>query len=268
MTNEQLNQVGFIVTESGIEEISYKNYLLKYGKDETTTPRGIGDRMHIRERNEGLFKHIDTGAEIWESEYDNLDPDEQDNYKWYGEDTKEWQAWTWGVGGNHPQHCGPDFDNAEDAELYYYDRCEWYVREKNWNAPQFYDTEAEADNCIIEAIAADEDIDIEVAKHIYRKRKIVNAIREERRKIRHEQFLKEQKERKTYLSNAVPAEAEIIVIDQQFIDDLKAITGKNGSDKSNKHAAAFKALLQRNNKEKIESDFWQVFRILKQKAGN
>lgn len=238
MTREQLNQTVYVVIDGEVDAMTYEDYLNEYGKDETTTPHGIGDRMHIREVE-----------------------DEEGN-------VIEWQFWTWGVGGNHPSYSGISFYNEEDANLYYYERCEWWIAEKNWDAPCWFDSEEEAENDIIEGYASNFGIDKEVAANIRRKEKIVKAIKEEKAAAHLAKVAAEYEARKAYLAETVPAEAATITIDQQFVEDLKAITGKNGNEKANRHAAAFKALLQRNGKQKIESDFWQVFRILKQKTGN
>lgn len=240
MTREQLEAIGFIVVDGSVEEISYKDYLDEYGRDETTTPNGIGDRLHIREE---VVDHTEEGDDI-----------------------KEWQIWTWGVRGNHPSHCGPDFNNEEDAELYYYERSEWYVQEKNWDAPAFYGTESEAENDIIEVMAEKDSIDKTVAASIFSKRKRVNAKRSVLIKQHLEKFDKEYIERKEYLAIAVPAEADSITIDKIFIDDVKELKHKSGVDKSNYAASIMKGLLSRNNMGRIQSDFWQVFRLLKSKA--
>lgn len=61
---------------------------------------------------------------------------------------------------------------------------------------------------------------------------------------------------------AIMQEAKSIVVDEEFISDVAKVFG-SGEEKSKAMASAFKALLQRNNIDKINSDFWQVFRILK-----
>lgn len=237
MTREQLKQTVYVVIDGEVEDMSYEDYLNEYGKDETTTPHGIGDRMHIREVED------DEGNAI------------------------EWQVWTWGVGGNHPAFSGTSFETEEEAEMYSFERKEWWIAEKNWDAPRWFDSEKEAEEDIIESYASNFGIDKEVAANIRRKEKIVNQIRANKAAAHRAKITAEYEARKAYLAEAVPAEAATITIDQQFVEDLKAITGKNGNEKANRHTAAFKALLQRNGKEKIESDFWQVFRILKSKSG-
>lgn len=62
---------------------------------------------------------------------------------------------------------------------------------------------------------------------------------------------------------AVMEEADSITVDEQFIADVKAASLLSGVEKSNRSASAFKALLERNGIEKIESDFWTVYRRVK-----
>lgn len=235
MTRETLNQKIYVVIDGEVEEMSYQEYLKEYGIDETTTPNGLGDRMHIREVEEG--------------------------------NVIEWQIWSWGTCGNHPRFTGTSFDNAEDAELYYYERCEWYIQEKNWNAPSFFYTEKEAEDHIIHDISDVNRIDLGVAAHIRRKQIIVKKERATREAAHRAKITAEYEARKAYLATAVPAEAATFVIDEKFIRDLKEAKNLIKQDKNNRHASALKGLIERNGKEKIESDFWQVFRILKAKAG-
>jgi len=233
MTNTQLDTTGFIYvsSERSIESITYRDYLDAYGKDETTTPHGIADRLHIRE--------------------EVIDIDEN------GDEVKEWQMWSWGVGGNHPYYCGPTFDNEEGAILYSYERSEWYVREKNYDAPCFFDTEKEA----IEDFANSVDKSFEVAERYIRLSRYT-AKRKSDEKIL---FYENENRRKEALKLEIAKEVDEIVIDEQFKIDVKNASLLSGNEKSNACAAAMKGLLFRLNKEKINSDFWKVFRILKSK---
>lgn len=109
MTKETLNQIGYIFNpnSNSIEEISYRDYLRDFGADETTSPRGVEPRIHVRE-----------GEECWE-------------------------LWSWGVNGNNPYKIG-GYDTEEEAESEMYEHFEFYAREHNWNAPIFYYTKEDA----------------------------------------------------------------------------------------------------------------------------
>jgi hypothetical protein len=259
MTNETLNETIFYVQDGEIIKSTYREYLNEFGQDLTTSPRGIADRLHTREVKEQLMKHITTGVEIWESEYNELDEEDQANYSYNGETVKEWQMWSWGVGGNNPYHCGPDFDNEEDAELYYYDRSEWYVREKNWDAPQYFSTIEEAEEDIIQMMADEEGINLEVAASIYRKQQIVK----QRRAEINAEITRKHNIEKAERNARVQPEADGITIDEQFKKDVANIATLTGKEKNDYCAKIMKELLSRNGKGFIESDFWQVFRILK-----
>jgi hypothetical protein len=62
---------------------------------------------------------------------------------------------------------------------------------------------------------------------------------------------------------AIQQEAASIENDEKFISEVREAGLLNGGAKSAKCASAFKGLLQRKGIEKINTDFWQVFRILK-----
>jgi hypothetical protein len=233
MTKQDLGNQVYYVVDGEVVESSYKDYLLEYGQDLTTSPNGISDRMHIREVK-----------------------DDEDN-------VIEWQIWTWGVNGNHPAYTGTSFDNEEEADLYYYERCQWYISEKNWNAPCQYDSEEEAENGIIERMADNDSIDKEVAASIYRKSKIVKEAREIAAKIHPAKVTAEYEARKARLAIEVPAEAASLTIDEQFKAAVKWANEASGNEKSQRSASALKGLLERNGRTEITSDFWQVYRILK-----
>lgn len=121
MTHEQLKHVGYIVCDGEIEATTYRDYLLDYGIDWCTSPRGNTDRAHIRE--EEIETELDNGDIEIECEY---------------------QIWDWGVNGNNPYYTGTSFDNEEDAELYLFELREGYIMNHNWDAPQFFNTYDEA----------------------------------------------------------------------------------------------------------------------------
>lgn len=262
MTQEKLNQTIFYVQNGEIQKDTYRGYLNDFGKDLCTSPRGVADRMHIREVKEYLMKNVETGAEIWESEYKELEEDEQEKYNYLGEDVKEWQIWSWGVNGNNPHYTGPTFDKEEDAELYYYERSEWYVQEKNNNAPIVYNSIEEAEEEIIQSIKDGEGIDFDVAKSIYAKIKKVAVRRAELKAIAAAEYQKRKEEKDA----AVPGEAAAIDIDEEFEEGIKAMANMSGKSKSEYADKIFNDLLKRKGIPFIKSDYWKVFRILKTRA--
>jgi hypothetical protein len=254
MTNEQLNQAGFIVSGTEIEPTYYRYYLDEYGKDETTTPRGVGDRTHIREVTSFIYRDCNE-KEIWEDEYNSLEQSERDNYYPFGECTKEWQIWSWGVNGNHPHFTGTSFDNEEDAKLYYYERCEWFISEKNWDAPKWNSSYEEA----VQEMADSNNRPVEVMERYLK----LQAITKRKDAERIAKITAENEKRKAWLSVEIPKEAASLIIDNEFKEAVKWATQVTGREKSNRMASALKGLLSRNNKSAINTDFWQVLRILK-----
>ena len=75
-----------------------------------------------------------------------------------------------------------------------------------------------------------------------------------------------ESDKKEAFKSAILAEANSVSTDQDFAADLKWAGEVSGAEKSDRMASAMKALLSRNSIEKVDTDFWQVFRILKAKA--
>lgn len=158
-----------------------------------------------------------------------------------------YELWTWGVGGNNPRFL-ESFENEEDVVSGIYDARENYVNEKNWDAPIFWDTEKRA----IEDLAEKLEKPIEIVTRYLS----IKAIRD-RKAIEHRAAITRQREaRKAWLAVEVPKEAATFTIDNEFREAVKSAS----------MASAMKGLLERNGKEKIETDFWQVARILKSKV--
>lgn len=68
---------------------------------------------------------------------------------------------------------------------------------------------------------------------------------------------------KRKFTEAVHAEANSLIIDDIFISAIEWANKATGLEKSDRMASAMKGLLSRNNIEKVNTDFWQVFRIVK-----
>lgn len=82
--SEILNQpIYFAYPETGeVEEGTFKEVIQDYFRDETTSPRGVEPRLHIRQNDEGKYT-----------------------------------IWTWGVRGNNPrEYDDREYDNEEDAQ--------------------------------------------------------------------------------------------------------------------------------------------------------
>lgn len=168
---------------------------------------------------------------------------------------------------NRPSHLlDEEFETEEEADDEIFDRIYRIDFERANEDTLYFYSEEEARRDIIYVMSGEFDIDKDVAANIYRKQVIVFEERKKRAAILQAKATAERNERVAYLSKAVPEEAASIVIDDQFKQDIEAADLLAGMEKNNAHAASMKGLLSRNNIEKINSDFWQVFRILKAKA--
>lgn len=107
MTQETLNKTYYILENDVITPIVYSEYLREYGADETTTPKGVAPRLHVRE-NETV-------------------------------DGMQFEVWTWGVGGNNPRREDA-FGTEEEARMYIWDSWEANIQYRNDNAPGYFCT--------------------------------------------------------------------------------------------------------------------------------
>lgn len=112
MTRAQLQATVYLIDENGVYPTTYKDYLREYGADETTTPKGVAPRYHIREKED------EDGNPVF-------------------------QIWTWGVGGNNPRYTREQYDNEDDAELALYGYFKLGA-ERNDQHGGFFRTEKEA----------------------------------------------------------------------------------------------------------------------------
>lgn len=90
--------------------MTYEDYVFEFGKDETTSPRGIENREFVRECVQ--------------------------------DDEQVWQLCTWGVGGNNFSVI-QTFGTKEEAEESLFKTYEYNLQE-NWNAPSYHSTPEEA----------------------------------------------------------------------------------------------------------------------------
>jgi len=188
--NYDLKQNGFVLNYNcDIAEIPYREYLDDFGSDETTSPRGVEPRLHIREVEGAIYQNEETKDFINEDEYNDLEEDEQGDYNYYGETTVSYELWSWGVNGNHP-HKIESYDTEEEAETALYEHFEWYISEKNWNAPTFFLTREE----LIENLAEAKEKSYEVIERYFR---IKNAAKEKKelKKIAAQKAAEERKQR-------------------------------------------------------------------------
>lgn len=188
------------------------------------------------------------------------EPVQSANGNWYDENC-EWKVYMNKV--NRKREFCQQFESEEDAQDYCFNIVYNYdFQNSNENTAYFYSLE-ECEEDIIQTIADNEYIDKEVAASIYCKSKIVKEARAIAAKIHRAKVTAEYEAKKARLAIEVPAEAASLAIDEQFKAAVKWANEATGNKKSNRSASALKGLLERNGKPQIDSDFWQVYRILK-----
>jgi hypothetical protein len=229
MSNEitsKFDEKIFIINGSEIEEMTYGEYCREYGADETTSPRGIAPRMHIRDKSE--FGATEEDAIFL------------------------FEIWSWGTGGNNPYFTGTSFDNEADADNEIMEIFEYNAMNKNDNAPSYYSTEEEA-------VAAWAEMEGVSTYSVVRFLK-VKEYRKAQAKIAAEKYAEE----KVAKNLEEETEANSIVIDEQFANEILVARQlpKSGNEKHNAMNKAMQGLLARLSFGKIKTDYWKVFRIV------
>lgn len=166
---------------------------------------------------------------------------------------------------NRPsQLLSESFDTEEEAEDEIFDRIYRYDFEKAgaWENTEFFESEDDCEANIISRIADDYSIHVPVAESVYKRMKLLS----EKRAIRQADNVAKYEADRAKREALIPVEVATITIDQQFKSALLFASEATGKEKSDRMASAMKGLMQRNNIEKINSDFWKVFRILKAKS--
>lgn len=255
--------------ELKIETDSLYNFVIE-SEDETTTPRGIGPRDFIEE--------IETGFDVDEAIEDtHLNVEDYDTYEEFKKDVlfekareiqselllnrfltidnfsfdkknnyyqlNFWTISTWGVGGNNYKR-GTDFypteEEAEDAlfdKTYEYDFCNDDQRDT-----RYFMNYEQAKEELIDSLANDWVVDVDVAKSIYSKMQKLEELKQDRLE-REKQEIENRKERVKSIAN------------QYAIIEPKKETFKETATR-----------LSEALKSKIEKDvFWEAVKIVRSK---
>jgi hypothetical protein len=165
------------------------------------------------------------------------------------------------------EYIHEEFDSEEEAEDYLFNAVFNHDFQANKTfeiSTEYFESEEEAEDSIIELIADTENIDKNVAESYFNKKKLVYKRRAEYAKIHREKINAENAKRNLFISENIGAEIESIAIDDNFKMDMEAAAKLQSKEKSRLQELAFSALLKRNNVE-IKTDFWQVFRSVKNK---
>lgn len=138
LTNKEIY---FINMNNEIEKTDLHSFIME-SADETTTPKGVGKRLHVRENDEGTY-----------------------------------DLWTWGVNGNNPRYL-ETFETKKEVEdeilLMTYNR---FLADDQRDT-RYYDTEEEAEQGRIERYMGIYSIKEDVAKSIIRKEELLKELYE------------------------------------------------------------------------------------------
>lgn len=128
------------VKDGEVHSVSLKQFLNEFVKDETTTPHGVAERLHIRYN----YK--------FETAFDEDEEPIKDNETYLTEQyicnsntdviPPTYEVWTWGFGGNNPKIL-KSFDDINDAEVFILELKEevWKNSSRNYNFDFFGDLE-------------------------------------------------------------------------------------------------------------------------------
>lgn len=257
MTTSQINSTVYVIENGSINSMTYGEYLINNGRDDTTSPNGVAARMHIREISGAQYKHIATDKMISQEDYNNLSEEQQERYAWYGELVNSYEIWSWGTGGNHPYYTGTSFETREEAELEIYSYFENYIENANCNIPSCFSSYEEA----VQDLANLLDRSYEVVLR-YQKLLEVTAIREAKEQAEREII---RNARKNEIQISIDADIARLkpLVDQQFKDEVLAAMTLSGNEKSKACSSAFTSFLNRVSSFPITSDFWKVFKGIK-----
>lgn len=114
-----------------IESNTYENFLCEFWNDETTTPRGVGNReftqaVTVNDLNE-VIERANYSEDLTMTE-DNI---------------VKFAIYTWGSGGRGPATLLEIFDTEEDAAVSILEGFEYDLQNKSSNRPNPYFSESE-----------------------------------------------------------------------------------------------------------------------------
>lgn len=152
-----------------IEETNLSDFVME-SAEETTTPRGVGRKWHIRE--------VEQQCSCWNEDEDTFDPECK---KCFHGTEVVYQVWDWGFRGQFPKMI-ESFDYEDDANDFIYDRTyEFEFLTDDQRDTSYFETKDEAFALIVERMAEQWQVSEEVTRSILRKKEIVAAGREKQK---------------------------------------------------------------------------------------
>lgn len=259
MTQNELNQTGYIIEGFRATPITYGDYLREYWSDETTSPNGIAPRYHVRAVSRSAVYGIAECVGSWDTYEDALEAAEDGGYSadriMSSEDDElfDYQIWSYGLCGNHPSYTGEVYDTEDAAKLAIYDHWQGAYYNESTDNPLFISSLEEA----AETLAETTNRPIAVIHRYWALCAIADTRKEEARKL--------SDLKKEVLKHAIEVEAAELVPDSILFEDLRASNDLKGEERTKARSAAQVAFLLRVNHYPIRTDFWKVFKIVNAK---
>jgi hypothetical protein len=165
---------GFAYNENGeIEATTYAEHVLR-SASECTHHTGIMPCYSVEEITGDIYKTA-AGEEITEDQYNDLSEEDQDECVYLGEGTIKWATVS---RSSHQRGYSIDqeFETEDEASDYWFNQIEKYDfdRDDRRDTSFFYTIE-EANNDRAQRIADEFNIDLEVAKSVFKKHSILKA---------------------------------------------------------------------------------------------
>lgn len=148
----QQKEIFIYNSKSEIEKTNLYDFVMSFA-DETTSPRGVEPRLHIRKN----------------------------------EDDNTFEVWTWGVRGQNLRNIGSGL-TEEEAIDWIYSSVYCTDFQNSSESTIYFESEEDAENDLAERFSEENNISIETAKHILRKEKIVSNIKQERNRLLREKI--------------------------------------------------------------------------------
>lgn len=148
----QQKEIFIYNSKSEIEKTNLYDFVMSFA-DETTSPRGVEPRLHIRKN----------------------------------EDDNTFEVWTWGARGQNLRNIGSGL-TEEEAIDWIYSSVYCTDFQNSSESTIYFESEEDAENDLAERFSEENNISIETAKHILRKEKIVSNIKQERNRLLREKI--------------------------------------------------------------------------------
>lgn len=181
----QQKEIFIFNSKTEIEKTNLYDFVMSFA-DETTSPRGVEPRLHIRQN----------------------------------EDDNTFEVWTWGVRGQNLREIGSGL-TEEEAIDWIYSSIYCTDFQNSSESTIYFESEEEAKNYLAERFSEENNISFETAKHILRKEKIVSNIKQEKTRLLQEKIDNRPSFTKEMMVDYILQNKVIIQDKLQELDKLK-----------------------------------------------